>query len=267
MELIQSEIDWDMRRVLVDQLVQVHQRLNLPSETLFLAVNYLDRFLSCKAISLGNLQLCGTVALWLAAKREENRDMLFEVDRMLRRYADNVYSRSELMDAEFFMLTKLDLNLEWYGPVTFLRRISRADNYAANIRKLAKYFLEVTIMDRRFVACLPSFTAAGAYCLALLMLDKTEWKSEHIHLSQYTYGQLQPLLKDILSCCDNPKAHHPAVSERHREALILTKEKLDDGFEPPAEGCMRAASSSSKPGVARSTTKTAKPAVKQKRKG
>ncbi|KAG9956498.1 hypothetical protein KCU78_g24749, partial [Aureobasidium melanogenum] len=67
----QNECQWSMRSVLMDWMIQVHTRFTLLPETLFLAVNYIDRFLSCKVISLGKLQLVGATAIFLAAKYEE----------------------------------------------------------------------------------------------------------------------------------------------------------------------------------------------------
>lgn len=57
-----------MRVILVDWLVDVVQEFGLNTETLHLAVNYLDRFLSCTThVTRGKLQLVGTVALLVAA--------------------------------------------------------------------------------------------------------------------------------------------------------------------------------------------------------
>ena len=67
----QQEIQWSMRSVLMDWLVQVHHRFSLLPETLFLCVNYIDRFLSCKIVSLAKLQLVGATAIFIAAKYEE----------------------------------------------------------------------------------------------------------------------------------------------------------------------------------------------------
>ena len=90
---------------------------------------------------------------------------------------DNGYSTEEILKAERFMLSMLQFELGWPGPMSFLRRISKADDYDLETRTLAKYFLEITIMDERFVGCTPSFTAAGAHCLARLMLRKGDWVS------------------------------------------------------------------------------------------
>ena len=67
----QVEIQWSMRSVLIDWVVQVHYRFSLLPETLFLCVNFIDRFLSCKIISMDRLQLVGATAMLIAAKYEE----------------------------------------------------------------------------------------------------------------------------------------------------------------------------------------------------
>ena len=168
----QAEIQWSMRAVLMDWIVQVHHRFNLLPETLFLCVNYIDRFLSCKVVSLGKLQLVGATAIFIAAKYEEiDCPSVQEIVYMV----DNGYSSDEILKAERFMLSMLQFELGWPGPMSFLRRISKADDYDLETRTLAKYFLEITIMDERFVGSPPSFVAAGAHCLARLMLRKGIW--------------------------------------------------------------------------------------------
>jgi hypothetical protein len=168
----QAEIQWSMRSVLMDWLVQVHNRFTLLPETLFLAVNYVDRFLSAKVVSLGKLQLVGATALFVAAKYEEiNCPSVQEIVYMV----DGAYTGDEVLKAERFMLSMLQFELGWPGPMSFLRRISKADDYDLETRTLAKYFLEITVMDERFVSCAPSFLAAGAHCLARFMLKKGDW--------------------------------------------------------------------------------------------
>ena len=168
----QHEIQWPMRTVLMEWLVQVHHRFNLLPETLFLCVNYIDRFLSCKVVSLGKLQLVGATAIFIAAKYEEiNCPSVQEIVYMV----DNGYSIDEILKAERFMLTMLQFELGWPGPMSFLRRISKADDYDLETRTLAKYFLEVTLMDERFIGSPPSFVAAASHCLSRLMLRKGTW--------------------------------------------------------------------------------------------
>lgn len=170
----QQEIQWSMRAVLMDWIIQVHHRFNLLPETLFLCVNYIDRFLSCKIVSLGKLQLVGATAIFIAAKYEEiDCPSIQEIVYMV----DGGYTVDEILKAERFMLSMLQFELGWPGPMSFLRRVSKADDYDLESRTLAKYFLEVTIMDERFVGSPPSFVAAGAHCLARMMLRKGTWVS------------------------------------------------------------------------------------------
>ena len=154
----------------------LHHRFNLLPETLFLCVNYIDRFLSCKVVSLGKLQLVGATAIFIAAKYEEiNCPSVQEIVYMV----DGGYTIDEILKAERFMLTMLQFELGWPGPMSFLRRISKADDYDLETRTLAKYFLEVTVMDERFIGSPPSFAAAGSHCLARLMLHKGQWVSNN----------------------------------------------------------------------------------------
>ncbi|KAK7541242.1 cyclin-like protein [Phyllosticta citribraziliensis] len=236
----QAEIQWSMRSVLMDWLVQVHHRFTLLPETLFLAVNYVDRFLSCKVVSLGKLQLVGATAIFVAAKYEEiNCPSVSEIVYMV----DGGYTVDEILKAERFMLSMLQFELGWPGPMSFLRRISKADDYDLETRTLAKYFLEITIMDERFVGCPPSFTAAGAHCLARMMLKKGaickgEWGPCHVHYSGYTYDQIRPLIGVILECSEQPQKHHAAVYEKYsdkrfKRASLFVEQEIRKGFTIP----------------------------------
>ena len=68
----QSLINKSMRAILVDWLVEVAEEYSLVSETLFLTVNYIDRFLSSDvAIDPSKLQLVGVSCMLIASKLEE----------------------------------------------------------------------------------------------------------------------------------------------------------------------------------------------------
>ncbi|QRG40338.1 G2/mitotic-specific cyclin-4 [Candidozyma auris] len=210
----QDELRWEMRSVLIDWVVQVHQRFNLLPETLFLTVNYIDRFLSRRRVSLSRFQLVGAVALFIAAKYEEiNCPTVQEVAYM----ADNAYSIEDFLKAERFMIDVLEFDMGWPGPMSFLRRTSKADDYDYETRTLAKYFLEITIMDHRFVASQPSWLAAGAHYLSRKMLNKGSWTDAHVFYSGYTEEQLKPLARIMMEMCSNAETHHKAIFEKYQE--------------------------------------------------
>src|SRR4051794_22875269 len=67
----QKDLQWKMRGILVDWLIEVHHKFRLLPETLFLAINVVDRFLSLRVVSLQKLQLVGLTSLFVASKYEE----------------------------------------------------------------------------------------------------------------------------------------------------------------------------------------------------
>lgn len=218
----QSELDWNSRSILVDWLVRIHDYCNLLPETLFLTVHYIDRFLSLKAVGQAKLQLVGVVALFVAAKYEEiTCPTVQEIAYMV----DDEYSVDEILRAERYMIHLLEFNLGWPGPMSFLRRSSKADDYDGDTRTLAKYLLELTIMDIRFISCPPSFLAAAAHYLARQILLSSHyqqqqqhlpvWTKAHAYFSGYTESQLIPAVEIIKECCQNPTTHHKSVYKKY----------------------------------------------------
>ena len=63
----QPDITFPMRAILVDWLVEVSEEYKLRTETIFLAVNYIDRFLSYMSVQRARLQLVGTACMFIAA--------------------------------------------------------------------------------------------------------------------------------------------------------------------------------------------------------
>ncbi|KAF8445270.1 cyclin-like protein, partial [Terfezia claveryi] len=211
---IQPDIQWSMRSILVDWIVQVHNRFQLLPETLFLTINYIDRFLSQKVVSINKLQLVGATALFIASKYEE---ILCPSVHEIVFMVDNGYTVDEILAAERFMLSQFQFELGYPGPMSFLRRVSKADDYDLETRTLAKYFLELTIMDERFVGSQPSYLAAGAHHLARSLLGKGDWTPGHTHFSGYTVKQLRPLVKLMYECCADPVSHHRAIFEKYQD--------------------------------------------------
>lgn len=63
----QSDITPGMRAILIDWLVEVAEEYKIHNETLFLAVSFIDRFLSHMSVLRGKLQLVGTAAMFIAS--------------------------------------------------------------------------------------------------------------------------------------------------------------------------------------------------------
>lgn len=170
----QQYLNWQERNILVDWLIEVHEKFNLLPETLYLAINIIDRFLSTKVVQLDKFQLVGITGLFIASKYEE---VMSPHISNFSYVARNDYSDAEILSAERFILSALNYDLSYPNPMNFLRRISKADNYDIQTRTLGKYLLEIGVVDHRFIEHLPSHIAATAMYMARLILERGPWVS------------------------------------------------------------------------------------------
>jgi hypothetical protein len=168
----QDKIDWRMRGILIDWLVEVHARFKLLPETLFLTVNILDRFLSRKLVQVDKLQLVGVSAMFLAAKYEE---VISPHVSSFRHVSDDGFTDEEILNAERYILLNIDYDLSYPNPLNFLRRISKPDGYDVESRTYSKYLLEISCVDHRFMRFPGSQIAAAAMYLSRLILDRGDW--------------------------------------------------------------------------------------------
>merc|ERR1711968_84993 len=114
-----------MRGILIDWLVEVHLKVKMNPETLYLTVSIIDRFLEKKSLARNKLQLLGVTALFLAAKYEEifspeTRDMVF--------ITDSAYTRDEILRMESTILQVLDFQLTVPTPYVFLNRFLKVSS-------------------------------------------------------------------------------------------------------------------------------------------
>ena len=175
----QDDLKWKMRGILVDWLIEVHTRFRLLPETLFLAVNIVDRFLSAKVVPLDKLQLVGITAMFIASKYEE---VLSPHVGNFVHVADDGFTVDEVLSAERYTLTTLKYDLSYPNPMNFLRRISKADNYDIQTRTIGKYLMEISLVDHRFLEYRQSHIAAASMYLARMILDRGAWVSHTLFI-------------------------------------------------------------------------------------
>ncbi|BFZ64819.1 G2/mitotic-specific cyclin [Saitoella coloradoensis] len=201
---LQKELAWNMRGILVDWLIQVHTKFRLLPETLFLAVNIIDRFLSRRFVALTRLQLVGVTALFIAAKYEEI--MAPSVQNFLY-MTDSGWVDEDILKAERYVLQVLDFNLSYPNPLNFLRRISKADNYDIQTRTVAKYLMEISLLEHRLLEFPPSQIAAASMYLARLTLNRSSWDVNFVHYSGYTEAEIVPVTEIMMEYLYGPVKH------------------------------------------------------------
>jgi len=198
-----------MRTVLVDWLIQVHSQFNLLQETLYLTVAILDRFLqdsACK-IERKQLQLVGVAAMFIASKYEEMYapeigDFVYITDR--------AYTEPQIREMEMKILSTLSFDLGRPLPLHFLRRNSKAGNVDALTHTLAKYAMELTLVDYKMAHIKPSVVAAAALALSLKVLEDRNrtheeepkaigemWNSTLVHYTTYTFDMISDSVEKL----------------------------------------------------------------------
>lgn len=67
LEKVQKDITANARGILIDWLVEVAEEYKLLSDTLYLSVSYIDRFLSANSVTRQRLQLLGVSSMFIAS--------------------------------------------------------------------------------------------------------------------------------------------------------------------------------------------------------
>ena len=150
-----------MRAILVDWLVEVHEKFSLVPETLLLGINIMDRFLSFNKATVSKLQLLAVTSLFIAAKFEE---VNLPTVTTYSYITDGAASIDDIKSAELFILKSLKFQISWPNPLNFLRRISKVDGYKFETRNMGKFLLEYIMSCPRFVSLKPvSYTHLDVY--------------------------------------------------------------------------------------------------------
>ena len=120
------------------------------------------------------LQLVGVTAMFVAAKYEEMYAP--EIGDFVY-ITDNAYSQSQIREMEMDMMQVLRFDLGRPLPLHFLRRNSKAGQVDATIHTLAKYAMELTLVEYNWAHIPPSKIAATALAISLVVNIKINYSN------------------------------------------------------------------------------------------
>ncbi|KAH7643700.1 g2/mitotic-specific cyclin-a-like [Dermatophagoides farinae] len=160
----QQNINTKMRSILVDWLVDVADEYKLKDETLFLTINYIDRFLSKFSITRQEFQLLGTSALFIASKYEE----IYPPELAEFVYiTDDSFTKAQILVMEKTILNGLSFDVSVPTSNYFLDMFSTALVLDKQIYCLAKYLNLLTTLEcTPFLKYYPSEIAICSIMLA-----------------------------------------------------------------------------------------------------
>ncbi|XP_062329032.1 cyclin N-terminal domain-containing protein 2 isoform X2 [Osmerus eperlanus] len=157
------------RAILVDWLIQVHDVFHFSEETLYLSIHLLNRALRQMKVSTSNLQLLGLVCLFLAGKKEES--LLPEVSELCY-LMENSYTKRQLLRMERRVLCELRFDLSHCPPLHFLLLTASVARCCTKVVCMARYLLELSLLEGQCVVFLPAQLAGASLCLARRVLQE-----------------------------------------------------------------------------------------------
>ena len=160
----QSEINEQMRGVLIDWIIDVHFKFNFMDETLYMTILIIDRYLSICQIKKITFQLLGITAMLIACKHEEIE--LPKVEDFIY-ITDNAYTKEEVFKMENDILNVFKFELLFPSPIKFFEYLSLKFNFN-NVQNLTgKYLMETFLLDIKYLKYKPSIIACA--CAYIVM--------------------------------------------------------------------------------------------------
>ena len=140
----QTEINEQMRSILVDWIIDIHCKFGFTDETLFMTILSIDRYLSVRKISRSKLQLLGVAALMISCKHEEID--LPKADDFIY-ITDNAYTRNEIFKMENDILHLFKFCLLYPSPIKFYEMLSINFKFSKKQFFMGKYLMESFLID------------------------------------------------------------------------------------------------------------------------
>jgi len=188
----QPDITFSMRTILVDWLIEVAEEYKLQPETLYLAVSYIDRFLSVMSVQRAKLQLVGAACMFIASKYEE----IYPPDVSEFVYiTDDTYTKKQVLRMEHLVLKVLGFDLSPPTTHLFVNNYCQMFGMSEKSQHLSMYINELTLLDgENMLRFPPSMLAASSVALARHTIGDEAWTDEMSSSSGYTVDDLKECL-------------------------------------------------------------------------
>lgn len=219
----QRFITASMRAILVDWLVEVQENFELNHETLYLAVKLVDLYASHTNIPKEQLQLIGAVSLFIASKFDERCPPLVEDFLYI---CDDAYRRKEFLDMERCILKTIGFDIGMPLSYRFLRRYAKCGRCDMETLTLARYILEMSLMEYDLIHKRESEVAAASLLLARRMKKAGDWTKTLVHYTGYREDELLETAKKLNKYITEPPRQLTTIRSKYSHKVFYEVAKI-----------------------------------------
>lgn len=191
-----------MRAILIDWLIEVHERFHYVQETLLLAIAIMDKFLSQNLVTMSRLQLLAVTSLFVAAKFEE-----IKLPK-LSNYSyitDGAASAKDIKKAEAYILKSLRFDISIPNPLNFLSKSLESSEFPRKTAQMTKYILEHLYCCPHFIHLKPSEASKLSIFLAQ-QITKERLEEETREYTDVFMNSFEELVHEIAQPSTNLEA-------------------------------------------------------------
>ena len=188
----QSDINIKMRAILVDWLIEMHDKFNFKSQTLYQTIWLIDTYLSLKYIKRSNFQLLGLGCMYISCKFNE---IFYPILKDCIEISDGAYTKEDLLNIEKDILKTINYNVLPPSKEDFYNIIAKAFEFGDKQYYLGKFFMENSLIDYNMIKY-PSSVIAVACSYIVMKFFKIE-NYKKLYSTRIIYDKCpQKIIKD-----------------------------------------------------------------------
>ena len=169
----QNDINYKMRAILVDWLIEVHYRFHFKRKTLFQTIYIIDLYLSQKTILKTQLQLLGIASLLISCKANE---VYYPRIEEYVNITSNAYTKAELLNMEMDIMKTLNFEILSPTPEEFFNILSKVFNLNEMQHHFGEYFLDSALLDYKLLKYKPSTIAVSCTYIVMKYFKLNNYK-------------------------------------------------------------------------------------------
>jgi cyclin B len=188
----QSDINMKMRAILVDWLIEMHDKFNFKSQTLYQTIWLIDTYLSLKYIRRSDFQLLGLGCMYISCKFNE---IFYPILKDCIEISDGAYTKEDLLNIEKDILKTINYNVLPPSKEDFYNIIAKAFEFGEKQYYLGKFFMENSLIDYNMIKY-PSSVIAVACSYIVMKFFKIE-NYKKLYSTRIIYDKCpQKIIKD-----------------------------------------------------------------------